>query len=91
MSLFQVVRFEIYHLDLGSQTENPCHKTNDVLAFSEILDEKISHHCVRNYLTEYTSLTNTVNVTFTTNAENDAQGFRLLYNAGKHRAYKWDC
>ena len=79
---FQIVRFEIYHLDLGSQTDDPCDKTNDMLVFSDVIDQKRSSHCARNYLTEFTSLTNNVDVTFITNADNDAQGFRIFYSAG---------
>ena len=78
----QIVKFEIYHLDLGVQTEDPCDKSNDVLRFYEDTGQNQSLLCAKNYLTEFTSLSNTINVTFTTNAEHDAQGFRIFYYTG---------
>ena len=76
------MKFEIYHLDLGSQTEDACDNSNDVLMFRELTDKAQSVHCARNYSTEYASSTNRMNVTFTTNAEHDAQGFRIFYHTG---------
>ena len=87
--IFQIVRFEIYHLDLGSQTEDPCDKSNDVLFFSEVINQKKSQHCAKNHLTEFLTRTNEINVTFTTNAEHDAQGFRIFYSAGRPRSYSF--
>ena len=78
----QILKFEIYHLDLGSQTEDACDNSNDILMFRELVDETQSVHCAKNYLNEYSSTSNRMNVTFTTNAEHDAQGFRIFYHTG---------
>ncbi|XP_060567434.1 uncharacterized protein LOC132726178 [Ruditapes philippinarum] len=83
---FKIIQFEIYHLDLGWQTDEPCSNNNDVLKVSETTgDGTSSSTCLVNYQTQIATTTHKAKVSFVTNSDNDAQGFRIFYFAD------WPC
>ncbi|KAL4218727.1 hypothetical protein ACF0H5_021315 [Mactra antiquata] len=85
VSEFKIIRFELYHLDLGYQTEDTCDPENDILSFTETIQGKQLVTCVHNFQTQLSTLSNTATIRFTTNDDDDAQGFRIFYSSD------WPC
>lgn len=85
MLLFlQIIKIDFLHFDLGPQSYDPCSSSNDRLIFSDISRDQETVTCGGSDLKQYVSKTNNVTVTFISNANHDAKGFRAFYEAGKH-------
>ncbi|KAL3871672.1 hypothetical protein ACJMK2_039656, partial [Sinanodonta woodiana] len=79
----RIIRVELYHLDLGPKGQDPCDEHSDVLSFMD--DVNGNEDCVASNLSEYVSHTNKLLIRFVTNANHDANGFRMFYTAD------WPC
>ncbi|KAH3795724.1 hypothetical protein DPMN_149283, partial [Dreissena polymorpha] len=82
---FKVIRLVFHHINLGTQSDDLCDTDGDGLRVIETKSEGTQSFCVDNYVTELVTLTNEVRIMFTTNAHDDAQGFRIFYYA------EWPC
>ncbi|GAB1600758.1 uncharacterized protein LOC106869508 [Argonauta hians] len=84
--IFKVVRLWFTHFDLGYPVGDPCSSRNDRLLLQErVPGNGLETFCAGAHTKEIITKTNNVSLVFITDANNDAQGFRIFYNA------EWPC
>ncbi len=83
---FQEIAFHFTHLELGSLQNGDCSEKEDrvVIHWSDRRTGDPQSICVKPNTKTILAHSNTATVSFITNSEVDAQGFRLFYSEGKY-------
>ncbi|XP_060071928.1 uncharacterized protein LOC132551801 [Ylistrum balloti] len=86
---FRIIKLEFSHFDLGRHDNDECEEADDKLVIIDKADVDLDHRrkvmCSVPKQSSYISLSNSLNVTFISNAFQDAMGFRVFFHTD------WPC
>ncbi|KAL5012042.1 hypothetical protein ScPMuIL_010593 [Solemya velum] len=79
VSKFKAIHLDFHHFDLGHQSSDFCDPLGDRLIITEWLQDGEDVLCLGPHVASYSTKSSNATITFISNGNRDAQGFRVFY------------